>query len=114
MMSNVFLMLIVSLSLFISFSEALTNKEICNRDGPLFHPCRCCKVNCWYSIASAATHELGHIPGQEGENEALATLRLIRMCMIAECSDICSVRSVLMPRMPMSSLNIANVANPQN
>lgn len=37
----------------------------------------------------SATHELGHIPGQEGEQEALATLRLIRECMIRECKSLC-------------------------
>ncbi|VDM51375.1 unnamed protein product [Toxocara canis] len=41
----------------------------------------------------AATHELGHVPGQAGEQEALATLRLIRACMISECSNICPMRA---------------------
>ncbi|TKR59687.1 hypothetical protein L596_029325 [Steinernema carpocapsae] len=35
-------------------------------------PCRCCKMDCWYTLASSATHELGHVPGQEGEDEAMA------------------------------------------
>ncbi|KAF8381033.1 hypothetical protein PRIPAC_70175 [Pristionchus pacificus] len=52
-------------------------------------PCVCCKKNCWYTIASVATHELGHMPGEAGEAEAMATLRLIRACMISQCSDIC-------------------------
>ncbi|CAI2354699.1 unnamed protein product [Caenorhabditis sp. 36 PRJEB53466] len=52
-------------------------------------PCVCCKKDCWYSIAAAATHELGHMPGEAGEREAMATLKLIRACMIAECSGIC-------------------------
>lgn len=38
----------------------------------------------------SATHELGHVPGQAGENEALATLKLIRACMIEECSQLCT------------------------
>ncbi|ETN85337.1 hypothetical protein RB195_012763 [Necator americanus] len=54
-------------------------------------PCLCCKKDCWYTIASAATHELGHMPGEAGEREALATLRLIRTCMITDCADICFV-----------------------
>ncbi|CAL2044989.1 unnamed protein product [Caenorhabditis brenneri] len=53
-------------------------------------PCVCCKKDCWYSIAAAATHELGHMPGEAGEREAMATLKLIRACMISECSGICS------------------------
>uniref|UniRef100_A0A1I7ZUR7 Secreted protein n=1 Tax=Steinernema glaseri TaxID=37863 RepID=A0A1I7ZUR7_9BILA len=52
-------------------------------------PCRCCKMDCWYTVASSATHELGHVPGQEGEDEAMATLKLIRACMISECANIC-------------------------
>uniref|UniRef100_A0A8R1DQ13 Uncharacterized protein n=2 Tax=Caenorhabditis japonica TaxID=281687 RepID=A0A8R1DQ13_CAEJA len=53
-------------------------------------PCVCCKKDCWYSIAAAATHELGHMPGEAGEREAMATLKLIRACMITECSGICT------------------------
>jgi hypothetical protein len=41
-------------------------------------------------IFQSATHELGHIPGQEGEEEAMATLKLIRVCMIEECKTICT------------------------
>ncbi|KAK0426840.1 hypothetical protein QR680_009926 [Steinernema hermaphroditum] len=52
-------------------------------------PCRCCKMDCWYTVASSATHELGHVPGQAGEDEAMATLKLIRACMINECATIC-------------------------
>ncbi|VDN54715.1 unnamed protein product [Dracunculus medinensis] len=40
----------------------------------------------------AATHELGHIPGQAGEDEAMATLRLIRTCMITECASACEAK----------------------
>ncbi|VDL71086.1 unnamed protein product [Nippostrongylus brasiliensis] len=57
-------------------------------------PCVCCKKDCWYTIAAAATHELGHIPGEAGEREALATLRLIRTCMVNECGSVC------IPRVP--------------
>uniref|UniRef100_A0AC35TTA1 Saposin B-type domain-containing protein n=1 Tax=Rhabditophanes sp. KR3021 TaxID=114890 RepID=A0AC35TTA1_9BILA len=53
--------------------------------------CRCCKMECWHSIANAAIHSLGHIPGQAGEDEALATLKLIRICMITNCGDECSL-----------------------
>ena len=60
-------------------------------------PCICCKKDCWYTIASAASHELGHMPGEAGEQEALATLRLIRECMIEECGDICTrMRPILL------------------
>ncbi|EYC07866.1 hypothetical protein Y032_0068g176 [Ancylostoma ceylanicum] len=55
-------------------------------------PCICCKKDCWYTIASAATHELGHMPGEAGEREALATLRLIRACMISDCAGVCLAR----------------------
>ncbi len=41
-------------------------------------------------LFQSATHELGHIPGEEGEMEALATLKLIRACMISECAALCS------------------------
>ncbi|KAE9548347.1 hypothetical protein FO519_008441 [Halicephalobus sp. NKZ332] len=61
----------------------------CSAEQALEMPCRCCKMDCWYSISKSATHELGHVPGQAGEQEALATLRLIRACMIQECSGIC-------------------------
>ncbi|VDP25156.1 unnamed protein product [Heligmosomoides polygyrus] len=57
-------------------------------------PCVCCKKDCWYTIAAAATHELGHMPGEAGEREAMATLRLIRACMVSDCADLC------MPRIP--------------
>jgi len=55
-------------------------------------PCRCCKMGCWYTVARSATHELGHIPGQDGEEEALATLKLIRACMITECTPLCPAK----------------------
>uniref|UniRef100_A0A1I7ZHU9 Uncharacterized protein n=1 Tax=Steinernema glaseri TaxID=37863 RepID=A0A1I7ZHU9_9BILA len=66
--------------------------ESCSTQQALEMPCRCCKMDCWYSIASSATHELGHVPGQAGEEEALATLKLIRACMMSECSALCTRR----------------------
>ncbi|TKR60382.1 hypothetical protein L596_027637 [Steinernema carpocapsae] len=66
--------------------------ESCSTQQMLETPCRCCKMDCWYTIAQSATHELGHIPGQAGEEEAMATLKLIRSCMISECSAICPKR----------------------
>lgn len=64
-------------------------RDACDADQFVRQPCRCCKMDCWYNVAGSAAHELGHMPGQEGEQEALATLRLIRACMIAECSPVC-------------------------
>uniref|UniRef100_A0A0M3IE03 4Fe-4S ferredoxin-type domain-containing protein n=1 Tax=Ascaris lumbricoides TaxID=6252 RepID=A0A0M3IE03_ASCLU len=65
----------------------------CTAEQERDEPCRCCKINCWYTIAAAATHKLGHVPGQAGEEEALATLRLIRACMMSNCSEICPIRA---------------------
>ncbi|CAB3397596.1 unnamed protein product [Caenorhabditis bovis] len=61
----------------------------CSVDERSNMPCVCCKKDCWYSIAAAATHELGHMPGEAGEREAMATLKLIRACMITECANVC-------------------------
>ncbi|KAK0410876.1 hypothetical protein QR680_005373 [Steinernema hermaphroditum] len=66
--------------------------ESCSAQQTVETPCRCCKMDCWYTIASSATHELGHVPGQAGEEEALATLRLIRTCMIEQCTSVCARR----------------------
>ncbi|VDM93765.1 unnamed protein product [Onchocerca ochengi] len=51
--------------------------------------CQCCKIACWYDTASKATNNLGHIPGQNGEQEALETLRLIRLCILLKCGNAC-------------------------
>ncbi|CAI5453682.1 unnamed protein product [Caenorhabditis angaria] len=64
-------------------------KPSCSLDERGQIPCGCCKKDCWYTIAAAATHELGHMPGEAGEQETLATLRLIRACMIEECAEVC-------------------------
>ncbi|KAJ1360421.1 hypothetical protein KIN20_019383 [Parelaphostrongylus tenuis] len=66
-----------------------TPSHACSINDRVQMPCTCCKKDCWYTIAAAATHELGHIPGEAGEREALATLRLIRDCMVNECIDMC-------------------------
>ena len=52
-----------------NFLVAIENKaaDVCNADQFAHNPCRCCKMDCWYSIAKGATHELGHMPGQAGE-----------------------------------------------
>ncbi|XGW03122.1 hypothetical protein V3C99_014818 [Haemonchus contortus] len=68
--------------------------EACTVEEHSRMPCVCCKKDCWYTIAAAATHELGHMPGEAGEREAIATLRLIRACMISECEAAC------VPRLP--------------
>jgi hypothetical protein len=65
-------------------------------------PCRCCKMDCWYTVAKSATHELGHVPGQAGEEEAMATLKLIRYCMVNECSEVCARPRLPFP-LPLSS-----------
>uniref|UniRef100_A0A158P7T2 Uncharacterized protein n=1 Tax=Angiostrongylus cantonensis TaxID=6313 RepID=A0A158P7T2_ANGCA len=61
----------------------------CSADDRTQLPCMCCKKDCWYSIAAAATHELGHVPGEAGEREALATLHFIRACMQTDCAAQC-------------------------
>uniref|UniRef100_A0A914X7V4 Post-GPI attachment to proteins factor 2 n=2 Tax=Plectus sambesii TaxID=2011161 RepID=A0A914X7V4_9BILA len=58
-------------------------------------PCRCCKMRCWYDVAQAAKMELGHVPGEAGEQEVLATLKVIRACMISECTYVCSVSAMV-------------------
>uniref|UniRef100_A0A7E4ZTM4 Secreted protein n=1 Tax=Panagrellus redivivus TaxID=6233 RepID=A0A7E4ZTM4_PANRE len=73
------------------------SSESCSAEQLVVMPCRCCKMGCWYAVAKSATHELGHVPGQAGEDEALATLKLIRACMITECSEVCTVSA---PRNP--------------
>ncbi|CAD5223732.1 unnamed protein product [Bursaphelenchus okinawaensis] len=73
--------------------------DACSSQQILTSPCRCCKMDCWYAISKTATHELGHVPGQAGENEALATLKLIRACMIEECAELCPAqRTPFRPR----------------
>ncbi|GMT10017.1 hypothetical protein PFISCL1PPCAC_1314, partial [Pristionchus fissidentatus] len=82
---------LASLLVIVSCNPAkpLSAPASCGVDEYREMPCVCCKKSCWYTIASAATHELGHMPGEAGEAEAMATLRLIRACMIADCSDVC-------------------------
>jgi len=62
----------------------------CDLEQEAAQPCRCCKMRCWYDVAQAAKHELGHVPGEAGEQEVLATLKVIRACMIAQCATVCS------------------------
>jgi hypothetical protein len=64
--------------------------HVCGPEQELENPCRCCKMRCWYDVAQAAKFELGHVPGEAGEQEVLATLKVIRACMITECTDVCS------------------------
>ncbi|CAI4223584.1 unnamed protein product [Auanema sp. JU1783] len=73
-------------------SSSNTPVVSCSIEEHIQIPCQCCKKDCWYTVAAAATHELGHMPGEAGEQEALATLKLIRACMISECSAVCSSR----------------------
>jgi len=73
--------------------------ESCTSEQATENPCRCCKMGCWYAIAKSATHELGHVPGQAGEDEALATLKLIRVCMMEECAGICVAKTPFRPGM---------------
>ncbi|KAK6109479.1 hypothetical protein QQG55_36170 [Brugia pahangi] len=61
--------------------------------------CQCCKITCWYDIANAARNNLGHIPGEKDEQEALDTLHLIRLCMLLKCGNIC-------PKIPRSLLKL--------
>ncbi|VDM99039.1 unnamed protein product [Thelazia callipaeda] len=61
----------------------------CTVEEEMATPCRCCKISCWYNTANAATNKLGHVPGQASQHEALATLRLIRLCILVECEEIC-------------------------
>jgi hypothetical protein len=55
-------------------------------------------MQCWGSVAKSVSHALGHIPGAEGEQEALATLKLIRECMIQECASICTRKVPFRPQ----------------
>uniref|UniRef100_A0A914VFH9 Uncharacterized protein n=1 Tax=Plectus sambesii TaxID=2011161 RepID=A0A914VFH9_9BILA len=59
---------------------------VCEPEQEMAQPCRCCKMRCWYDVAQAAKMELGHVPGEAGEQEVLATLKVIRACMISECT----------------------------
>ncbi|CAD5232304.1 unnamed protein product [Bursaphelenchus xylophilus] len=83
--------------LFVGQTSAEGHPESCSAEQILTSPCRCCKMDCWYTIAKTATHELGHVPGQAGENEALATLKLIRACMMEECAELCPQRTPFRP-----------------
>ncbi|CAG9538564.1 unnamed protein product [Cercopithifilaria johnstoni] len=51
--------------------------------------CQCCKIACWYDVANAATNNLGHKPGENGEQEALDTLHVIRLCIFLKCHNVC-------------------------
>ncbi|KAI1720751.1 hypothetical protein DdX_04997 [Ditylenchus destructor] len=98
----------VALSLCLLSANAEDSQSVSNVACPAEQlgvtPCRCCKMDCWYAISKSATHELGHIPGQEGEDEAMATLRLIRACMISQCSSVCPPAGPRLFR-PSSGLN---------
>ncbi|CAD6189953.1 unnamed protein product [Caenorhabditis auriculariae] len=93
-MNGMMLASMVVLSLLVVIAQSMPNlpqaSQACSVEAHLQMPCICCKKDCWYSVAAAATHELGHMPGEAGEREAMATLKLIRACMIADCAPICS------------------------
>uniref|UniRef100_A0A915CPP6 Uncharacterized protein n=1 Tax=Ditylenchus dipsaci TaxID=166011 RepID=A0A915CPP6_9BILA len=102
---------LVSVSVEAADESSLSSSDnSCSLDQLEVTPCRCCKMDCWYTIAKVeqrATHELGHVPGQEGEDEAMATLRLIRACMITQCSNVCPSAAPRLFR-PMSSSGKGN------
>uniref|UniRef100_A0AC34G234 Uncharacterized protein n=1 Tax=Panagrolaimus sp. ES5 TaxID=591445 RepID=A0AC34G234_9BILA len=85
-----------------SLTDNSSDGGSCTTDQLMETPCRCCKMDCWYTVAKSATHELGHVPGQAGEEEAMATLKLIRYCMVNECSEVCARPRLPFP-LPMSS-----------
>ncbi|KAH7713329.1 Protein F17C11.2 [Aphelenchoides avenae] len=99
---SVVLVLLISSVLPSAFADSAS----CTSDQIQATPCRCCKMDCWYAVAQSATHELGHIPGQAGEREALATLKLIRACMVEECASLCSA-SVPRPFRPAIDASMA-------
>uniref|UniRef100_A0A914C2T1 Secreted protein n=1 Tax=Acrobeloides nanus TaxID=290746 RepID=A0A914C2T1_9BILA len=84
-----------------------SNQDRCSATELVATPCRCCKMDCWYTVAKSATHELGHVPGQAGEDEALATLRLIRTCMITECSAVCASTMSARPFRPVPKFELS-------
>uniref|UniRef100_A0A0K0FNE0 Saposin B-type domain-containing protein n=1 Tax=Strongyloides venezuelensis TaxID=75913 RepID=A0A0K0FNE0_STRVS len=59
--------------------------------GDATQSCKCCKLDCWHSKAEQATDELGHIPGENNEEEALNTLKLIKKCVTEKCTQLCKV-----------------------
>ncbi|CAJ0948419.1 unnamed protein product, partial [Mesorhabditis belari] len=65
------------------------DQPLCDAVEQAIRPCLCCKKECWYTIVSAATHELGYMPGEAGEQEALSTLKSIRQCVIENCAQVC-------------------------
>uniref|UniRef100_A0A0R3S6E3 Secreted protein n=1 Tax=Elaeophora elaphi TaxID=1147741 RepID=A0A0R3S6E3_9BILA len=79
--------------------DARTNA--CSKEQNGKGACQCCKMACWYDIANAATNNLGHIPGENGEQEALDTLQLIRLCTLLKCRNVC-------PKIPRSFLKLTN------
>uniref|UniRef100_A0A0K0EFE5 Venom protein n=1 Tax=Strongyloides stercoralis TaxID=6248 RepID=A0A0K0EFE5_STRER len=54
--------------------------------------CKCCKMNCWNAKADEAANELGHIPGEGSEDEALKTLTLIKKCVMDKCTKYCKAQ----------------------
>ncbi|KAI6236773.1 hypothetical protein M3Y95_00193800 [Aphelenchoides besseyi] len=82
----------------------IAQESACSSEESIEKPCRCCKMQCWYTIAKGATHELGHIPGEAGEQEALATLRLIRACMMEECGSVCITKNPFRKPMGLAAL----------
>ncbi|VDO82759.1 unnamed protein product [Onchocerca flexuosa] len=67
--------------------DASTNDFSVGQNGK--SACQSCKIACWNDTASKATNNLGHIPGQNGEQEALDALRLIRLCILLKCGNAC-------------------------
>ncbi|PIO64204.1 hypothetical protein TELCIR_14176 [Teladorsagia circumcincta] len=61
----------------------------------------------WMLVFQAATHELGHMPGEAGEQEAMAALRLIRACMINECAGLKTKRRGDSNALPQISSEVA-------
>ncbi|VDK78971.1 unnamed protein product [Litomosoides sigmodontis] len=102
MQPHLLLMLItVLITNLLAFTElgfdAATNDCSVEQNGKTV--CQCCKIACWYDTANAATNSLGHIPGKNGEREALDTLQLIRLCVLLRCRSIC-------PEIPRGLLNL--------
>ncbi|CEF62704.1 Hypothetical protein SRAE_1000097400 [Strongyloides ratti] len=94
-MRNILFAILCSFILLISLTAINANDDDCP-DGKIpenqKESCKCCKLNCWNAEAEDASEKLGHIPGENNEEEALNTLNLIKKCMIDKCTKYCKAQ----------------------
>ncbi|CAL2048750.1 unnamed protein product [Caenorhabditis brenneri] len=65
--------------------------NICSLDEQQVMPCTCCKKTCWYDTVEMATEHFGNMPGELNEAETRFTIGIMRQCIKAKCTDVCTL-----------------------